>query len=72
MPKLKTKKILTKKIKVSGTGKIMTSHQLRSGHYRKNKSSSALRRHHVPKQMSSTIDRTMRQLLGIGGKNGTS
>lgn len=64
MPKQKTKKILTKKIKITGTGKIMRSHQLRSGHLRRSKSASALRRHHVPAEMSATVTKSMKRLLG--------
>lgn len=63
--KLKTKKVLAKKIKITGTGKIMRSHQLRSGHLRRHKSKSALRRHKKPIEMSKTIENTVRKLLGI-------
>ncbi len=64
MPKLKTNKSLVKKIKVTGTGKIMRSHQLRSGHLRRNKSKSALRKHAVPMRVHKTLERTMRRMLG--------
>ncbi len=67
MPKLKTKKILSKKVKITGTGKIMRSHQLRSGHLRRHKSKSALRRHALPVQVSKTIERSVRRMLGIKG-----
>ncbi|OGE19975.1 hypothetical protein A3A14_02670 [Candidatus Daviesbacteria bacterium RIFCSPLOWO2_01_FULL_43_38] len=67
MPKVKTKKILSKKIKVTGTGKIMRSHQLRSGHLRRHKSKQALRRHRVPIEVSSTIVRSIRRMLSIKG-----
>lgn len=63
--KMKTKKVLMKKVKITGTGKIMRSHQLRSGHLRRHKSKSALRRHKRPMEMSKTVERTMRKLLGI-------
>lgn len=65
MPKLKTKKILSKKVKITGTGKIMRSHQLRSGHLRRVKSKSALRRHKQPVEVSATIRRSLKRLLGI-------
>lgn len=64
MPKVKTKKTLVKKIKITGTGKIMRSHQFRSGHLRQNKSKRALRKHHEPMLMHKTVLKTMRVLLG--------
>jgi large subunit ribosomal protein L35 len=64
MPKVKTKKTLAKKIKITGTGKILKSHQLRSGHLRTNKSKSALRRHAVPSLMNKSVVKTMKRLLG--------
>jgi ribosomal protein L35 len=64
MPKIKTKKILAKKMKISATGKLMRSHQLRSGHLRRNKSKQALRRHAVPMEVHKTIERSFRRLLG--------
>lgn len=64
MPKLKTKKILTKKVKITGSGKIMRSHQLRSGHLRRHKSKQALRRHKVPIALTKTLEKTFRRMLG--------
>jgi large subunit ribosomal protein L35 len=65
MPKIKTKKSLVKKIKITKSGKIMRSHQLRSGHLRRNKSKRSLRRHAVPIRMSSTMEKKMKRLLGV-------
>lgn len=62
--KMKVKKSLFKKIKITKTGKIMRSHQLRSGHLRRNKSKSALRRHAEPVQINKTILKTIKRLLG--------
>ncbi|MFH0937555.1 MAG: 50S ribosomal protein L35 [Candidatus Daviesbacteria bacterium] len=64
MPKVKTKKSLIKKIKITGTGKILRSHQLRSGHLRRKKSKSALRRHKKPIIVSKSIERTIKRLIG--------
>jgi ribosomal protein L35 len=64
MGKIKTKKSLVKKVKITKTGKLMRSHQLRSGHLRHHKSKGALRRHAVPVQVSKTIETTFRKLLG--------
>ncbi len=66
MPKVRTKKTLAKKIKITGTGKIMRSHQLRSGHLRQNKSKRTLRRHHEPMVIHKTVLKTMNRLLGRG------
>lgn len=63
--KHRTKKALFKRVKITGTGKIMHSHQLRSGHLRRNKSKSALRRHAVPKVMSKTNLKAAKRMLGI-------
>lgn len=65
MPKVKTKKSLIKKIKVTGTGKLMRSHQLRSGHLRRHKSKSALRRHAEPIRIHKSIEKTLKRLLGM-------
>ena len=63
--KQKTKKSLMKKIKITGTGKIMRSHQLRSGHLRRNKSKRALRRHAQPLQLNKTTVKAAKRMLGI-------
>ncbi len=64
MPKVRTKKTLAKKVKITGTGKMIRSHQFRSGHLRQNKSKRTLRKHHEPMVMHKTILKTMRVLLG--------
>lgn len=61
---MKTKRSLLKKIKITATGKIMRSHQLRSGHLRRNKSKSALRRHANPVQIDKTLEKQIKRLLG--------
>ncbi len=63
--KHKTKKALMKRIKITGTGKIMRSHQLRSGHKRSVKSKRALRRHAEPMRMSKTHLKAVKRMLGI-------
>lgn len=63
--KHKTKKALMKRIKITGTGKIMRSHQLRSGHLRRNKSKNALRRHAVPIELHKTLVKAAKRMLGI-------
>lgn len=63
--KHKTKKSLSKRVKITGTGKIMRSHQLRSGHLRRNKAKKTLRKHAVPVQMDPTAVKAVRRMLGI-------
>ena len=63
--KHKTKKSLMKRIKITGTGKIMRSHQLRSGHLRRNKSKNALRRHAEPMELNKTLLKAAKRMLGI-------
>lgn len=64
--KVKTKKALLKRIKISGSGKIIRSHQLRSGHLRRHKSKSALRRHRVPVQIDKSLEKTIKRMIGRG------
>ncbi len=64
MPKIRTKKSLMKKIRISKNGKLMRSNQMRSGHLRRNKSKQALRRHAVPVEMSKATRLRMQRLLG--------
>lgn len=64
MPKLKTKKILSKKVKVTKTGKVMRTHQLKNGHLKRNKSKSALRRYQIPVRVSKAFERSYKRLLG--------
>ncbi len=54
-----------KRIKITGTGKIMRSHQLRSGHLRRNKAKKTLRKHAVPIEMSKSFVKAARIMLGI-------
>lgn len=63
--KIKSKKSLLKRIKITGTGKIMRSHQLRSGHLRRNKSKNALRRHAEPMEFRKTELKNIKRMLGI-------
>lgn len=64
MNKLKTKKILAKKIKITGTGKLLRSHQLRVGHLRRHKSKSTLRKQKKPIQIHKSLEKITRRMLG--------
>lgn len=63
--KHKTKKSLMKRVKITGTGKIMRSHQLRSGHLRRNKAKKTLRKHALPIEMDAGSSKAVRRMLGI-------
>jgi large subunit ribosomal protein L35 len=63
--KHKTKKALIKRVKITGTGKIMRSHQLRSGHLRRNKSKRTLRRHAEPIEYNKKEVKAVKRMLGI-------
>jgi large subunit ribosomal protein L35 len=62
--KVKTKKVLAKKIKITGSGKILRPHQLRSGHLRRHKSKSALRRYKKLFAVKKTEIKVIKRLLG--------
>jgi len=64
MPKFKPKKVLAKKVKITGTGKILRSHQLRGGHLRRHKTKEALRRYKRPILIHKSIEKTVKKLLG--------
>ncbi len=63
--KHKTNKTLLKRLKITGTGKILRSNQLRASHLRRNKSKSALRRHAKTVVLSKTMIQATRRALGI-------
>jgi large subunit ribosomal protein L35 len=63
--KFKSKKSLVKRIKISGTGKIIRSHQLRTGHLRRHKSKRALRRHARPLILSKSDTKAVKRMLGV-------
>lgn len=54
-----------KRVKITGTGKILRSHQLRSGHKRSNKSKGALRRAAVPIVFHKTQTKAIKSMLGM-------
>lgn len=62
--KMKTKKSLLKKVKITKTGKVIRSHQLRSGHLRRNKSKSTLRRHAEPLRIGRELEKKIKRMLG--------
>lgn len=65
MYKLKTRKSVVKRIKVTGTGKIMRSHQLRAAHLRRTKSKQALRRHAIPIEVAKGDQKAIKRMLRL-------
>ncbi len=63
--KLKTKKAVQKRFKVTGTGKILRSNQLRTAHLRRKKSKSALRRYKRTTKVSKAGLRQVKRMLGL-------
>jgi large subunit ribosomal protein L35 len=65
MPKMKTKKAITKRIKVTGTGKLLR-YAPGAGHLKSRKSSKQLREFRRPRKVSKGFAKHARGLLGIG------
>lgn len=63
MPKKKIKNSISKRFKVTKTGKVMFSHQYK-GHLKINKSGSRLRRQKEPGQLQGQFARKIKQMLG--------
>jgi large subunit ribosomal protein L35 len=64
MGKLKIKKSVSKRFKVTKTGKVLHGKQMR-GHLRSNKSKSNLRRKKIEGQAVGTFAKKIKQLLGV-------
>ncbi|KKQ95140.1 MAG: hypothetical protein A3C27_00645 [Candidatus Levybacteria bacterium RIFCSPHIGHO2_02_FULL_39_36] len=65
MSKLKIKKSVSKRFKVTKTGKVLYKHQM-AGHLRRKKSGSNLRRKAIPGQLTGTFAIKIKKLLGQG------
>jgi ribosomal protein L35 len=63
MPKKKIKKAVTKRFKITKTGKVMHGSQFGS-HLKLHKSKSRLRRQKEPKVMTGTFAKKIRQMMG--------
>lgn len=63
--KHKTKKALMKRVKITGTGKVMRSHQLRSGHLRRHKAKKTLRKHAVAIEFDKSATKAVKRMLGM-------
>jgi len=63
MNKKKIKKSVSKRFKVTKTGKVMFSHQYQS-HLKMNKSKSRIRRQKEPGELTGTFAKKIKQMLG--------
>lgn len=64
MPKMKTRKIVAKRFKITGTGKIMRRKQ-NSRHLRVNKSKKAIRNYRVPVEVKGKMAKKIKRMLGL-------
>ncbi len=64
MPKKKIKKSISKRFKVTKTGKVLFGHQYDS-HLRSGKSKKRIRRQRIPGVLSNTIGRKVKKMLGV-------
>ena len=64
MGKLKIKKSVSKRFKVTKTGKVLFGHQYH-GHLRGKKSKSRLRRQKEPGVLTGTFAKKIKQMLGV-------
>ena len=65
MPKQKTNKSFSKRVKITSTGKILRRHQLAAGHLKRHKGKSALERHKKTTTYFKGEARALRKVLGI-------
>ena len=65
MRKMKTRKALTKRIKITSTGKILRRHQLGAGHLKRKKSKGALRRAKKITTFAKGDEKRLKQMLGM-------
>ncbi len=64
MPKQKSKKAFSKRVALTGSGKILRRHQLGSGHLKRHKGKSALNRQKKTATYFKGEARTLRKILG--------
>ena len=64
MPKQKTRKAVAKRIKVTGSGKLLR-HKPGAGHLKSRKTPKQLRRFRKPVELTKTHRRQARRLLGM-------
>lgn len=65
MPKKKVKKSVSRRFKVTRTGKVLFSHQY-AGHHKLKKSKSRIRRQNEPGVLKGAFAKKIKRLLGEG------
>ena len=65
MPKMKTNKTISKRMKLTGRGKLMRRNQLGAGTHRTVKSKSALERHSKTKEVYKSESKKYKRLMGL-------
>lgn len=65
MPKMKTRKSILKRIKITSKGKLLRRHQLGVGHLKSNKSKGALNRQKKNSEYFEGEAKSLRKLIGL-------
>lgn len=65
MPKQKSKKSFSKRVKLTSTGKILRRHQLGGGHLKRKKSGTALNRQKKTATYFLGATRGLKKILGL-------
>lgn len=64
MNKMKTKKSILKRLKITARGKLLRKHQLGAGHLKRNKTKGALGRHKKTSEYFKGESRRFKNLIG--------
>lgn len=65
MGKMKTKKSILKRVKISSNGKILRRHQLGAGHLKRNKSKGALERQKKTASFFTGEAKRLKRVIGL-------
>lgn len=65
MSKMKTRKSILKRLKITSTGKLLRRHQLGTGHLKRKKSKSALNRQKKTVEFFKGESRRLRKVIGL-------
>ncbi len=65
MPKQKSKKSFSKRVKLTGSGKILRKHQLGSGHLKRHKSKTAINRQKKTTTYFVGATRGLKKIMGL-------
>lgn len=65
MSKMKTKKSILKRLKITAKGKLLRRHQLGAGHLKRKKSKGALNRQKKVREFFQGESRRFRKVIGV-------